>query len=269
MKKGKLTGKGMTAEVYEWGHDRVLKLYFERFSDDWIRNEAKKGYTVYEAGVPSPAVFEMVEIEGRKGLILQRIFGKSILSHIEVEPWKLYYYAQQTAGLHHRIHKYTADDLPSQKERFSYTIKCSSEILGDKVSRILDYVESLPNGISVCHGDLHFNNIIVSDDKLVAIDWNSAYKGNPLGDVARTCMIINSPAMPPGTSNIMAMLSQYTKGLIYWNYLSEYMRLNKVRFEDIDAWILPVAAAKLKDKNHREKKWLMDIINKRLEKLDM
>jgi uncharacterized protein (TIGR02172 family) len=265
MKKGELIGKGMTAEVYEWGRDKVLKLYFDRFRDDWIKREAKIGYIVHQSGVSSPAVFDIVDIDGRKGLIFQRIFGKTVISHIETEPWKVYNYALQLAGLHFKMHKCSADGLPSQKERFAYTLKRSSEILGDKESRILDYIESLPNGESVCHGDLHFNNIIVTDNKLVAIDWNSAYTGNPLGDVARTCMIISSPAMPPGTSNIMAILTQYTKWLIYWTYLNEYMRLAKVKFEDIDAWTLPVAAAKLKDKVPGEEKWLMDIINKRLE----
>ena len=147
--------------------------------DEWIKHEAKIGYSVHEAGVPSPAVFDMVDVDGRKGLIFQRIFGKTVLRHIETEPWKVYNFAQQMAGLHFKMHKCSAEGLPSQKERFAYTIKRSSEILGDKENRILDYIESLPNGVSICHGDLHFNNIIVSDNKLVAIDWNSALYREP------------------------------------------------------------------------------------------
>lgn len=267
MAKGDLIGKGMTAEVYEWGHDKVLKLYFDKFGDEWIKHEADIGYKLHEAGLPSPQVFDMVDIEGRKGLIFQRIFGKSILRHIEVEPWNLYYYAQQMAKVHFKIHKCTADGLPSQRERFSYTLKRSSEILGDKIPKILDYIESLPKGNNVCHGDLHFNNIIVSGNKFVAIDWNGAYTGNFLGDVARTCMIINSPAIPYGTLDIMNNTFQYVKRSIYWTYISEYMRLAKIKLEDIDEWMLPVAAAKLKDRVPGEEKWLMNIINKRLEKL--
>ena len=267
MKKGALIGKGMTAEVYEWGRDKVLKLYFDRFSDDWVKYEAKIGQTVNEAGVPSPAVFDTIEVDGRKGIIFQRIYGKSVLNHIETEPWNLYYFTQRIAALHFKIHKCSADGIPSQKERFEYTIKRSSEILGDREKRILDYMECLPDGESVCHGDLHFNNIIISKDKYIAVDWNSAYKGNPLGDVARTCLIIISPLVPPGTTDIMAKLHHCTKWLIYRTYLNEYMRRAKARFEDIDAWILPAAAAKLKDRVPGEEKWLMDIIDKRLEQL--
>jgi uncharacterized protein (TIGR02172 family) len=267
MKKGALIGQGMTAEVYEWGRDKVLKLYFDRFSDEWVNYEAKIGKTVNEAGVPSPAVFEIIDIDGRKGVILQRISGKSVLKHIETEPWNTYYFAQRIASLHFKIHKCTTDGLLSQKERFEYTVKRSSEILGARGKRILDYVDKLPDGESICHGDLHFNNIIISEDKYIPIDWNGAYKGNPLSDVARTCLIMTSPMIPPGTPFMMDKLYQCTKWLIYMTYLNEYMKRAKGRFEDLDAWMLPVAAAKLKDKVPGEEKWLLDFIDKRLEQL--
>ncbi|MDP4180462.1 MAG: aminoglycoside phosphotransferase family protein [Bacillota bacterium] len=268
MIKGELIGKGMTAEVYSWGNDKVLKLYFEQFSGDWISREAKIGSLVHDAGVPSPKVFDIIDMEGRKGLIFRRIFGKSLFKHVEAEPWMLYQYAKETAGFHYKIHKYSVDGLPSQKEIFINKINRSSKILGSRLQKIYGYLQSLEDGTSICHGDLHFGNIIVSNNKLVAIDWNGAYIGNPLGDVARTCMIMNSPAMPDGAPDIIVTPAQYIKWLTYWTYANEYMRLSKARFEDIDAWKLPVAAAKLKDKIHGEEKWLMNIIDESLEKLN-
>lgn len=269
MKKGKLLGSGVTANVYEWGQDKILKLYLDKYSsDDWVNHEARVGHLVHESGIISPAVYDIIEVDGRKGIIYQRIHGKSIMEHLLTEPWKFYYFMQQTAHLHNYIHKFSASKLPSQKERFTHTIKLSSHILGYRVKRILDYVESLPDGDSICHGDLYFNNVIVSGKKLVPIDWNSAYRGNPLGDVARSCMIICSPAVPYGIPNAVSMLTYYPKSLAYKVYINEYMKLAGVEFKDIDAWMLPVAAAKLKDNIPGEKKWLLNIINKRLEQLD-
>lgn len=269
MKKGRLLGSGVTAEVYEWGHDKILKLFFDKFSnDDWVKSEAKVGQIVHESGVISPAVYDIVEIDGRKGIVFQRIYGKSVIESLITEPWKVYYYVKQTADLHYDIHKHSAHGLPTQKEKFTYMIRLSSHVLGYRTKRILDYLESLPGGESICHGDLYFNNIIVSGDKLVPIDWGSAYKGNPLGDVARTCMIIRSPAKPYGFPDSLAMLSYYPKFLGYWVYLNEYMKLAKVNFEDIDAWVLPVAAARLTDNIPGERNWLLNIIDKRLEQLN-
>lgn len=266
MKKGKLIGKGMTAEVFEWERDKVLKLYFNKFGEEWLKYEAGVGKSIHAAGIPSPAVYEIVSIDERKGIVFQRITGSPLIKHIKTEPWNIIYYAKQLAILQHKIHQFSANDLPSQKERFSVRIKGMTKISEDKQQRILEYIDCLPDGKSVCHGDLHFGNIIISGnrDKLTPIDWTNAYSGNPLGDVARTCLMLSSPGKPLGVTDLAVMLSQYIKWLTYWSYLDEYKRISNAGFEDIDAWILPAAAAKLRDNVPGEDKWLVDIINRKL-----
>lgn len=259
----------MTSVVFELGRDKALKLFLQGFSDTRIKYEARIGNAVHELGIPSPALYGVVNVGGCKGIVFQRIFGKPVLRHVVAEPWKLDHYARQMAGLHFKIHGHSAAGLPLQKEMLAASIRQSSGILGDKGKRVLEYLKSLPGGTSVCHGDLHFGNIIVSDDGLMAIDWMNACIGNPLGDVARTCLMINSPAMPLGTPYIMIIPYMCGKRLTYQGYLNEYMRLSKVRFEDIDAWILPIAAAKLREKIPGEREWLLDAINKRLGNLNL
>lgn len=268
MVKGDLLGRGKTAEVYKWEKNKVLKLYFNNYYEGWIRREAQISQKVHEAGVPSPAVFDIVKVEGRYGIVFERIYGKTMMSTFETEPWTFFDYLPQLIRFHHKIHKYSTSGLPSQKEKFEISISRSSEMLGDKVKKILDYVDRLPDGNSICHGDLYLSNIIISDNKLVAIDWSSGYTGNPLGDVVRTALITLSPAVPPGTPSIMSAMFAYPKWLTYWRYLTEYMTIANVKYEDLDAWILPVAAAKLKDNIPGEEKWLMKIINEKLDQLD-
>ncbi len=266
MEKGALLGKGMTSEVYEWDHDKVLKLYFSTFGEEWVAHEEKVGRIIYEAGVSAPAVYDRIELDGRKGLVFERIIGKSILKHLETEPWKIYEYARELARMHCRMHKHSANGLPTQKERFSYILYRSAALLGNRIKRIMDYMDNLPDTSRVCHGDIHFNNVLVTSRGLIPVDWNSAYSGSPESDVARTCLIMSSPSMPSGTKGAAAAMSMYVKGLTYWTYLNEYIMQSKTRYENIDAWLLPVAAAKLKDKISGEQKWLMDFVDKRLEK---
>jgi len=269
MEKGELVGKGTTAEVYKWGQDKVLKLYLRNYKEEWVKYEAEIGQKIHEAGVSSPAVFDMVEIDGRKGIIFERVFGKTFTGMIFQQPWLFSSCVYQMARFQNNINKqHCTNGIPSQKEKFTRTISLSSGILGDKVKKILDYIDRLPDRDNICHGDMYLSNIIDSGNKLVAIDWSGGYRGDPSGDVARTCLIINSPAMLPGTPGILAEMSKFPKALTYNTYLNEYLRVSKTRFEDIDAWILPVAAAKLKDRIPGEEKWLMKIINKRLEQLE-
>lgn len=264
-----LLGKGMTAEVYGWGKDKALKLYFKRIGESWIRHEARISSIVNKSGVPSPAVYGITEVDGRKGIIFERIYGKTMLKHIQKEPLKLYYYAKKLAELQFKIHQYSAKDLPSQKERFETRMKSASKLLGGKTKRILEYIDSLPDGQSVCHGDFHFNNIIVSENGLVPVDWTNAYRGNPLGDVARTCLMMCSPSNPHWIYDIFTLPLQQAKWSICSVYLSEYMRLSGAKLEDIYAWILPVAASKLRDNMRGEAGWLLGIINAHLMQLDM
>lgn len=270
MDKGLFIGKGKTAEVYEWGADCVLKLFHKNFDYERVIYEAEIGRAVNEAGVPSPKVYDIVEIDGRKGIIFQRIYGKTLSMLIQEEPWKLRYYTKQMARFQYEIHNYSITEiLPSQKERFERKMHNSLNILGEKGTRILNYIDSLQNGNSICHGDIHSKNIIISDKGPVAIDWNSGYKGNPLGDVARTYLTLNLPPKSSILTNINKIFPDNPRRLTYLTYLGEYMKLANVELEDIDAWILPVAAARLKDNKPWEHKWLMDIINKRLKKYNI
>jgi uncharacterized protein (TIGR02172 family) len=267
MEKGELLGKGMTAEVYKWGQDKVLKLFSGDYKEEWIRREAEIGRRIYEAGVPSPAVFEMVDIDGRKGIIFERIPGRTVVGSLMAEPWKYMSFIRKMAHFQYEIHKRSAEGLPTQKERFRSTIMRSSELLGDRMDRILDYLDSLPVGSSICHGDFYLSNIMLTDKGMVAIDWSSGHIGDPSGDVARTCIIINSPAVPPGVPGFFSGMASFPRYMTYQAYLNEYIRVSKARTEDIDAWLLPVAAAKLRDNFPGEKKWLLGIIDERLARL--
>lgn len=267
MKKGKLIGSGKTAEVYEWGNDKVLKLYFKSISDDWIKNETEIVTKIHGAGIPTPEVFEIVEVNGRKGVIFERVIGEPVIIHVAIEPWKLLYYAKQMAQMQFEMHKFSLDTLPPQKEKLSKTIETSAKILGSKkIGLILDYLEALPGGASLCHGDIHFGNVMVTKKGLIALDWTNAYQGNPLGDVARTCLVINSSA-PFGDYINLIKPYAYTKCLLHQSYLNEYIRLAKVSTDDVDNWELPIAAARLRAKIPGEERWLLQIINKHLKQL--
>ncbi len=262
MEKGKLLGGGVTAQVYEWGADRILKLYFEKYSTaEQLNHELTAGCIVHGSGIQTPAIYDTVEVDGRKGIIYERIYGKSVYERLMEEPWNLYYYIRKMAALQQSIHKISAIGLPTQMERFAGTINTSSGILGQRVKKILEYTESLPNGSSICHGDLYFSNIIISGEKFVPVDWYGAYIGNPLSDVARSGIVFCSPAVPIEFPGQYAIFYYYPKWVSYWVYISEYIKLSKVRKGDIDIWLLPVAAARLKDHIPGEKNWLMDIID--------
>jgi hypothetical protein len=82
--------------------------------------------------------------------------------------------------------------------------------------------------------------------------------------VARTSLLLQSPAVPPGTPFTIKMLSPVLKRIIRSAYFNEYIRLSGVRVADIDAWILPAAASRLREKVPGEEKWLLNMVHARL-----
>jgi len=268
MKRRQLIGSGMTAEVFEWDNDKILKLYYDWIKTDFIKSEAEICKAIYQAGIPSPAIYEILDKEGRIGITFQKIIGSSMLKLIEEKPWYIFKFARQMAKLQVKIHSHSIDKLSPQKEIFINKITKSSSILGDRQKKILDYLERLPRDNNVCHGDFHPDNILVTQEDMIAIDWTNAYAGNQLSDVARTCIMITTPFMPSGISRIIVLFSKLLKKLLYLTYLKEYIKLSKVKLKDIDAWMLPVAAARLSENIPGEEKWLLNIIDRRLKRLN-
>jgi tRNA A-37 threonylcarbamoyl transferase component Bud32 len=267
MEIGKLIGKGMTAEVYEYGEGKVLKLFYNWVSMDWVRYEADVGENVYEAGVPAPIIYGTTQHEGRSGLICQRIVGTSMLKLIDQKPWKIRSYAKRMARLHAKIHLGRCSKLPRQKDALERGIRQSAGLLGDDTERIVHYLRSLPDGVSVCHGDFHPDNIISSGNADTVIDWTNAYSGDPCGDVARTCLMTRSPFIVPGMSRMLRRMIKPGKRMLLSSYLQKYKKLTGVKQKDIDAWMLPVAAARLRERIPGEEDWLLDIIHTKLRKI--
>lgn len=265
MRKGPMIGKGMTAEVYEWGTRQVLKLYYDGYQPERVRYEAKIGRAVKEAGVPAPGVYEMLQEEGRHGLLYERIPGVSMLTLIQSSPYKILKYAKEMARLHWSIHRCSTTTLPCQKDKLEQAIHDSRKLLGERTELICELMNDLPGGHWVCHGDFHPDNILMTKDQSVTIDWTNANMGDPMCDVARTLLILRSPCNPPGTPRMLKLLLRVFRTILHRAYLNEYCRCSNIRADSIDRWILPVAAARLRERVPGEEAWLLHLINHRLQ----
>ena len=264
MKLGRLTGKGRTAEVYQWGESRVLKLFYPHVPRQWVEYEVKVARLVVSAGVPAPRVDGCVEISGRAGIIYERIDGTTLLEHLMDKPQEAILYAKRMATLHYQIHCSTGHELPRQEDRFSRAITETAGILEkSKVNTILSYMNHLPNPSRVCHGDFHPGNLMLGKE-LIPIDWMNAYSGSPYGDTARTCLMLRSPYAPDELSILEQDEITHMKQVIHDVYLEEYLRLSGADPREIEQWFLPVMVARLREEVPGEKEWLINEIDKRL-----
>lgn len=99
--KGILIGEGRTAQVYTWGAVHVLKLYYDWWPQPNIEYEARIGKAVHAAEVPSPAVGEFVQVDGRRGLIYERIDGPDMSDLLLSQPQRLEELARTSSAWPH------------------------------------------------------------------------------------------------------------------------------------------------------------------------
>ena len=84
-------------------------------------------------------------------------------------------------------------DMPGVAERLAAKVAAVELITEAERTEGCRLVRELPQGNSLLHGDLHPNNVILSDSGPVIIDWFDASVGHPVVDIARSKLLMRSP----------------------------------------------------------------------------
>jgi uncharacterized protein (TIGR02172 family) len=261
MKKQPRIGVGRTAEVYAWGDHQIVKLYRADVPRAWVHHEAEIGQIVAEAGVHAPAIGETVEVDGRLGIIYERITGPAMLDAVAHQPWRLPSLARQFAQVHATMHSCARPELPSQRQSLSRAVEYAPR-LGDEVrQRILAALDRMPGGESVCHGDYHPGNIILSPRGPIVIDWMTACHGVATADVARTVLLFRIGVLPDDTPWVQRVMTPLVRRAFLVAYLKSYRTLRSLSEAEIETWLPILAAARLNEGIEAEETRLRSIAN--------
>lgn len=259
IEKGKQISRGRTAEIYNWKDGQVLKLFLEEYPFSETEHEARITEAAHKAGLPVPAVKEVMEVEGRGGIVFEQVEGPIMSKAVASKPWKLSHYASMMAELHARMHSCQIPWLPSQREYLKMLIRDRVSLPVHMKEALLELLERLSDGNALCHGDFHPGNIIISAQGPVIIDWLTANRGNPLADVARTSLILRV-GVPPGVGAVLRRLMLLGASLLNSIYLKRYAQVGLFSPEEMKKWLPLLASARLAETIPEEKKTLLEII---------
>lgn len=154
---GPLLGRGRTSDVFDLGDGRVLRRNRDGASTE---AEARIMRHVRAHGYPVP---EVHDADGGD-LVMARVAGPTMLDAFPSSPWKGPQWARLLARLHHRLAEVPAPDF-------------------DLPTRV-DPPEVL------MHGDLHPDNVLLTVEGPMVIDWPNAGLGARGADVASTWLIV-------------------------------------------------------------------------------
>jgi len=249
-------GRGRTADVYDWDDGHVLKLFHNWFGSENVEYELKIARAVHASGVKAPAVEGLIQVQGRNGLIYERVTGESMLDIFQRKPWMVFTYSKLLAQLQVQMHEcvFNGTDIPAQHKQLENKINHANALSASLKTSLLNALDSLPTSDRVCHGDFHPGNVLLSGKDARVIDWMDASRGNPLADVARTTIILIGAVESGQTPN------QFIKGLVrvfHSTYLRFYFRLRPGGEDEYRRWLPIVAGARLNEGILELEKWLV------------
>lgn len=281
---GKRIGSGGCSEVFEWGEDKAIKLFRSNINEYAVNREYNNMIAAWKSGLPTYRPYEKLELEGRLGIIYERINGQTLMDRFLQEniapnnipiPLNdkdklLIDYKDNdiriTARVLNHIHQKRISGIPNQAEMIKSRISCAAYLTQEEKQYICRIVDNLPPKDLLCHGDPNPGNFIIRDGKPVIIDWMNATIGNPAADIAEYIIMIKYAILPSETPNSFCNFFNTIRELVIQIFLDEYIKLSNMEYEEIEQWMVPVMAGKLSADaiSDEEKRILVEEVRKKL-----
>ena len=258
--------RGMRSEIIAWGPGKVLKLYAPGWPAGAAAAEAADTRRLHELGLSVPAVFEQVEVEGRQGIVFERVDGPTMEARIKARPWlggRLIRRMAETQAAINRVRMPAARPI---KDQLANKLRRASALPDGARGAALAALAAMPDGDNLCHGDYHGGNVILAPGRgPVVIDWDSPSRGRPAADVARAYLVINqSPLHVPAAARPLlgALVGGWKRA-----YLAAYWRAAAVappEGAEFAAWLWLHAAARLAEGIAVEERALLAMVRRGL-----
>jgi aminoglycoside phosphotransferase (APT) family kinase protein len=259
-----LIAQGREAEVFLQPDGTVLKLMRDPAWVDRVEHEAAALRAVASAG-HGIAVHGIVTVDGRPGLVTDRVPGDDLLKQMGRNPFKLDGVAAAMARAHAEMHEVVAPaSLPDLKDELRARIERAEPLPDELRAGALEVLAELPAGDRLCHGDLHPGNMMGSLREPVVIDWGDASRGDPLGDVVRTALLLRVGQPPPGAPMFIRVLAPIGRGFMSTRYVAHYRKLRPFDAAAFAPWRLVRAAARLAEHIPAENPALLRIVRRDL-----
>jgi aminoglycoside phosphotransferase (APT) family kinase protein len=239
-------GDGREAETLASGEGRVLRLLKDPANWERLDRERVALVAAGAAGLPVPALLGQDTVDGRPGLILERIEGRDLLSLLARRPWRLGSVARTLGETHARVNSVAAPaQLPSVHHVLDEQLRTSPLIPDRFRAPAIERLCALPEADRLCHWDFQPANVIGASAGPVVIDWSFAARGHPAADVAKTRLTIRLGQPPSGSSVVTKRLDTLGRRAIDRHYLSAYRAVKPVDVALVEKWTPLVALARL------------------------
>jgi len=255
---GAKLAEGACAEIYEWGpgDDKIVKLAKPNTNLFALERELRHCHIAWRLGLPVPQPYDLVQADGRHGIVLARASEQSLLQSFVAnalsmtpghtsEPDQDPLQARTTARALHLIHSRTSDEMPSQHASLERDIRRTIHLTDREKDTVLALLDALPKRRQLCHGDPNPGNFLLTEDGVVVVDWSNATLGNPEADLAEYILMMRYAQLPRGMPQAAVSLFEARRDQSIRLFSAEYQSLTGIGAAEIEPWMAPIAARKL------------------------
>jgi aminoglycoside phosphotransferase (APT) family kinase protein len=156
--------------------------------------EAEIMRLVAAQGFPVPAVHAV----SGPDMVMDRVDGPTMLADLARRPWTVWGHARLLARLHRRLHRIAAPDwVQTYAAHPAFAVAAPDPVVSVAPPVQDSAAETTPLlSDTLLHLDLHPDNVILSDNGPVVIDWRNTRRGNGAIDVASTWLIMATSELP-------------------------------------------------------------------------
>jgi len=253
---GSKIAEGGCSEVYEWeDQSKIIKLAKANTDGYAMRREFEHNLAAWKKGLPVARPYEFVEIADRPGIVFERINGETLRERLMRQMSMQSGHSQEftgedirlTARLLSEIHSITDAELhTSQRVNIINNIHSVGYLLLVEKETVISKLEALPEKRVLCHGDPNPGNILVAKDgRPVIIDWMNASIGNPEADIAEYIIMFRYAVLPSDLPSQVIDFFDLNREKFIKIFMDEYTKLTGITYNEIEPWIIPIAARKL------------------------
>ena len=235
---------GSQADIYKNDY-MAIKLFKKQVPKSYVEYEMNLQKMAFELRLPVPEIYNIVEIEGKHGIVMEYINGVSVGELIFKNQENMQKYLIKSIEIQMQINNIITDKFPLMKDKLIRQIISTKELNDADKDKILKKLNNMLFESKLCHGDFHLFNLLETSKDIKVIDWVDSSSGSVEADICRTYLLYKI------INEVLAEI-----------YIENYCKISGVSKENIMNWLPYIAAARLSEgRDDKENKMLKDIVN--------
>lgn len=219
-----IIGRGACGECYRIDDETIIKLYYDNTDPALIEHEKALSRKAFVMGIPTAISYDIVEADGRRGVVYELIRSKTLGELIRGDFSKLDEYVTMYVDICKKVGSIHTNDpeLPSFKDVNRADIANVTGINDEERAYLHRFLDLVPDGDACIHGDLNINNIMVQDGECCLIDMGELSKGMSVFDISRILFSMVYANTAPGTFNGFYKMQSEEVAEIYKKFFRGY-----------------------------------------------